>query len=220
MAIFSAAIFDLDGTITASPELHLLTFNEVLKEYNIKIDRKTWFSLYEGTGAKHIFEDLLAKRGLLSKVDVEGLRKKRRALFRDLAMKQLIPVKGFANFLDQLEELRVPCIVATNGNDENVKLSLQILKITELPRVTADEAGSLKPSPDVYILACKRIGKSPEECVVFEDSVYGVIAAKRAGCYCVALLTTTERTLLEDAGADLIVKDYNGISPGMLFAKK
>ncbi len=216
---FRAAIFDLDGTITDSPALHLATFNETLKEHNIVITRDQWFHVYEGTGARYIFEDVLTKHGLLGKLQVQDLLDQRRALFKDLAMQQLVPVKGFTRFFDQLQELQVPSIIATNAEPENVELSLQILKLTEERRVLADEVGKLKPDPAVYLLAAKKLGLPPEQCVVFEDSVPGVIAAKRAGCYCVCVLTTTTREALEGMGADLVVDDFTKISPGLLFSQ-
>jgi beta-phosphoglucomutase len=217
---FTAAIFDLDGTITASSFLHLQSFNEVLQQYGIQISRETWFRIYEGTGAEHIFEDALAKKGLLNAVNVEELRAKRRLLYKELATRQLLPVKGFGQFYDGLRELRVPSIIATNAEDSTLLLSLQILKLQDEPRVNSEEAGRAKPDPAVYLLACKRLDKQPGECVVFEDSVSGVLAAKRAGCYCVALLTTTPREELEEAGADMVIQDFSKLTPGMLFVTK
>jgi beta-phosphoglucomutase len=214
---FCAAIFDLDGTIAQSSDLHLRTFNDVLKELGITIRKDAWYSLYEGTGARHIFEEVLAKHGLLGTTDVDSLLERRRSLFRELAMLQLIPVKGFLAFFEQLKALDVPCIIATNSEDESAVLSLRILKLDEVPRVTAADAGKLKPDPAIYTLACKRLKLPPTECVVFEDSVAGVTAAKRAGCYTIALLTTTPRARLEEAGADLIVADFTKVSPGLFF---
>ncbi len=218
---FSAAIFDLDGTVTDSSLLHLQTFNEALKGYGITIRTDAWLSLYEGTGSRHIFEDVLMKHGLLGKADVELLRKRRRALFKELALKQLLPVKGFGRFYDILRELGIPSIIATNGEPENVRLSLQILKLDEERTITASDVGDkVKPDPAVYLAACRRLGLPPGTCVVFEDSVSGVTAAKRAGCYCVCVLTTTPREKLERAGADLVVEDYTKLAPSMFFERK
>jgi HAD superfamily hydrolase (TIGR01509 family) len=217
---FQAAIFDLDGTVTDSSLLHWQTFNEVLKPYNVQIDKETWLHVYEGTGAQHIFEDVLARHGLMNKVDAAALRLKRHNLFTKLAQEQLLAVKGFGQFYDQLKALAVPSIIATNGDDQNVLLSLQLLKMEDEPRVTSAEAGKVKPDPAVYNLACKRLGLQPARCVIFEDSVPGVLAAKRAGCYCVCVLTTTTRKALEEAGADLVVQDYMHLSAGLLFEKK
>lgn len=214
---FTAAIFDLDGTVTDSSLLHWQTFNQVLAKYAIHIEKETWLNLYEGTGARHIFEDVLAKKGLLGKVDITLLRDVRRELFKKLAQNQLLPVKGWPRFYHELRKQGIPSIIATNSDDQNVLFSLQILKIMEEPRVTAKEAGKPKPDPAVYLLAAKRMGFPPEDCVVFEDSVSGVLAAKRAGCYCVAILTTTTREALETTGADLVVRDFTKLLPSMFF---
>lgn len=218
LARFAAAIFDLDGTVTDSSLLHLRTFNGILARYGVEIPQERWLSLYEGTGSRHIFEDVLAKHGLLGKVDLDSLLEERQERFKELALLQLIPVKGFARFFDELRAYGVASIIATNGHEKNVRLSLEILKIDEEPRVTAEEAGKAKPDPAVYLLACRRLGRRPEECVVFEDSVSGVVAAKRTGCYCVCVETTTTRERLEAAGADLVVKDFTKLTPSLLFA--
>ncbi|MBR9693426.1 HAD family phosphatase [Candidatus Woesearchaeota archaeon] len=218
---FSAAIFDLDGTITDTPMLHMATFNEVLKPYDIEIAKEQWMHVYEGTGSTFIFGDILAKNGLAGRVSIDELRNKRRSLFKELAMQQLVPIRGFGKFFDELKAMNVDHIVATNAEDSTLNLCLQILKLEDVPHVNAAAVGErLKPDPAVYLVACEQLGKEPNECVVFEDSTSGVLAAKRAGCYCVALLTTNTREALEEAGADLVIADYTKLAPGLLFTKK
>jgi len=214
---FSAAVFDLDGTVADSSLLHLETFNTVLKPLGITIQKEFWLEHYEGTGSKHIIEDVLLQKGMLGKVDVETLRQQRLVKYKELAQRKLIAVRGFSAFFDQLKSLKVPSIIATNAEPENVTLALEILKLTEEPTVTGKEAGRMKPDPAVYTLACKKLGKKPADCVVFEDSVSGVLAAKRAGCYCVCVLTTNPEERLKEAGADLVVKDFTKLTPSMFF---
>ncbi len=214
---FTAAIFDLDGTITDSSPLHWKTFNEALAPHGVRIDRKTWDEEYEGTSALHVITDALARHGVTAAA--EPLRERRRVLFHALAEERLVPVAGFARFFDGLRALGVPTIVATNAEQDTIRLSIRLLKLEGERTLSSRETdGRLKPDPAIYLLACERLGKRPEACVVFEDSVWGVMAAKRAGCYCVALLTTTTKERLEAAGADLIVQDYTKLSPGLLFA--
>ena len=62
-----------------------------------------------------------------------------------------------------------------------------------------------KPSPEIYRKAHKILGLKAKECVVFEDSLVGVTAAKRAGCYCIAVTSSFSRKELNKDGADLIV---------------
>jgi beta-phosphoglucomutase len=217
MPKFTAAIFDMDNTITESQPLHLNTFNKVLEPHGVEIDKETWCEIYEGTSGKFILEDVLTKRGLLNKVDIMEMLEKRDSLFRQMAFHQLVPIKGFARFFNELKMLGIPSIVGTNGHSENVDFALKILELEEEQRITREDVPKSKPDPAIYLEATKRLGKNPEECIVFEDSVAGVLAAKRAGCYCIALLTTTSKARLEEAGADLIIDDYTKISTGLLF---
>lgn len=218
MPKFTAAIFDLDNTITESAPLHFKTFNKVLEPHGIVIDQETYNTIYEGTTSRFIIEDVLTKRGLLNKVNVEEMIESRNLLFRQMAMHQLIPIKGFARFFNELKMLGIPSIIGTNGMNENVDCALQILKLQDERRITGEEVSKIKPDPEMYTLGAKKMDKDPSECIVFEDSVSGVLAAKRAGCYCVALTTTTTRQRLEEAGADLIIDDYTKITAGLLFS--
>ena len=214
---FTAAIFDLDGTIIASSQLHLQTFNEILSRYGVTIPEESWYDHYEGTGSRHILQTVLARHGLLKTAPVEELRAEREKLFQDRARAQLLPTKGFPLFYEELRRLGTPRMIATNGSEEEVRFILQLLKLEEERFVTAGEAGKLKPDPAVYLLACERLGVPPAKAVIFEDSVPGVVAGKRAGAYLVALLTTTTKERLAAAGADLIVKDFTSLTPALFF---
>lgn len=216
---FKGAIFDLDGTIIDSEPLHLAAVNTVLKPFGISIAKDTWLSLYAGTSNHHVFEDALVKRGLLGRTKTEELLRDVREEYRRLSRLQLVPVKGFAKLYDDVKALRVPRIIATNGDPENVEQALQILKLEEEPWIGArDVGGKVKPDPSIFDLACERLKLSPQECVVFEDSKAGVVAAKRAGCYCVALLTSRDEQTLKDAGADMIIEDFSKVTAGLLFS--
>jgi len=77
--------------------------------------------------------------------------------------------------------------------------------------VTTSEAGKSKPSPEVYLLAAKKIGVSPADCIVFEDSPNGLSAAKNAGMYCIVIQSDKE-IIQKLSGADYLIKSFREIT--------
>jgi beta-phosphoglucomutase len=78
--------------------------------------------------------------------------------------------------------------------------------------VGAEDVTKGKPDPEVFLTAAKRLGVPPERCLVFEDAIAGVIAAKRGGMKCIAVTTTNPRDALVEAGADLVVDSLSELS--------
>ena len=73
-----------------------------------------------------------------------------------------------------------------------------------------------KPHPDVYLLASQRMGIPPEKCLVFEDSLHGIAAAKAAGMYCVAVATSFRKEELEGK-ADDVIDDFTNVTINSFF---
>lgn len=77
--------------------------------------------------------------------------------------------------------------------------------------VTGEDIVRGKPDPEPYLLTASRLGLSPAECVVFEDSIHGVRSGKAAGCTVIALTTTFPREALLEAGADFLIPDFTDL---------
>jgi HAD superfamily hydrolase (TIGR01509 family) len=128
------------------------------------------------------------------------------ALYRELMgpvlQEHILP--GVPQFLDVIRE--APIGLATNAEPANVEFVLTGAGLESYFRVRVDghQVERPKPHPDIYLLAAKRLGADPENCVVFEDSLTGVEAAKRAGMRVVGVRST----LSELPGADLLVEDF------------
>jgi len=78
--------------------------------------------------------------------------------------------------------------------------------------VTADDVRMGKPDPEVYFLAARRIGVNPEECIVFEDSLVGVQAARRAGMRAIGVATAHTAAELTAAGAEDAIASFEGLT--------
>lgn len=176
---FSAAIFDLDGTLADS--------NSVWKKIDIVILQKRGIKCsdeFADSLAAMTYEDAAAAMQKLGvKSTVEELIKE----FNDLAVNEYrynIFLKDYAvEYLTYLKGQGVKIALATASPRE---LYEPVLRHNHAygyfdAFCTTDEAGRSKDHPDVYLLAASKLGVSPNECVVFEDVLKGIVSAKNAG---------------------------------------
>jgi len=223
--MLKGVIFDLDGTLTFTEELHYKAFAAIFKEYGIDFTYEEEVTKYAGSGSENIFTKVFADRGkAVSAEEIKQLCAKKKELYKKIVQESEIPVVvGARELVEKIHELGVKKIIATGNSDmqavhlvlEKAKLFKyfpEILSIKEVPRG--------KPFPDVFLEAAKRIGCEPWECVVFEDSINGVEAAYAAGITCVALETSTHREDLLKAGAESVIRNYLEIIHNPLFYAK
>jgi HAD superfamily hydrolase (TIGR01509 family) len=122
-------------------------------------------------------------------------------------------VTGVKEFVAALSRLGVPRAVGTSASRFDVD---QMLAGVGLRRhfdviVTADDVTQGKPDPEVYELAAARMGMPAAACLVFEDSLVGVVAARRAGMRVIGVTTAHSEAELRQAGAERAVADFKGI---------
>jgi len=109
--------------------------------------------------------------------------------------------------------------IASSTTMENIRLIIGSLGIEKYFKavITGHDVTEGKPSPQVFLLAAQRLGAEPKNCIVFEDAVAGVKAAKSAGMYCVAITNThpgeklNEADLIVDSLETVTVKDLEGL---------
>ena len=123
------------------------------------------------------------------------------------AQMPLIPVKGAREYVQKLRGLGIPMAVVTSSN--RVKMSNVYRRYPQfIPSfdaiLTSEDFKASKPDPDCYLKAAARLGFKPEECVVFEDSIKGLQAARAAGTTVVALATTVPADVIRPLSDHLI----------------
>lgn len=206
----SAAIFDLDGTVLDNEEEYGVAFRKTLRKFGKRVDKK--FPHTSGIGVKENWPLLLAKYKIKTNKSLEEIT----CTTQDEYLKLLPRVnfkKGFEAFMKALKDLGISVAMATSNTwwivdevSENLGLNTTFEVIT-----TGEEVPYNKPDPEIFLLTAKKLGAEPEECLVFEDSVAGVEAAKRAGMKVVGIARDKSHadSLKE---ADLVVSDYTKIS--------
>ena len=179
---------------------------------------QSWVFAFKKVGAsfsrddfKHHFgqrNDIIISAALGKKTApqlIESIARDKEEYFRREAVGNTIAFPGVLELLERLERLGILSAVASSAPAENVRLILRELKIEKYFKalVYGLEVKEGKPSPQAFLLAAQKLGLEPARCLVIEDAVAGVSAAKRAGMKCIAVTNTHEGKFLTEA--DMIV---------------
>jgi HAD superfamily hydrolase (TIGR01549 family) len=184
-----AFVFDLDGTLVDSVYQHVLAWQDALDEVGMelsvwRIHRKIGMSgglfsnaLLRETGREVTTQE--AER--LSRLHTEAYARR---------IDEVRPLPGAVDLLSLLTELQVPWAIATSGGRAMASRTMALLDVPErVPTITRDEVSRAKPDPDLFLAAAARLDTSPEDVVVVGDSVWDLLAARRARSLGVGLLS-------------------------------
>ena len=193
-------IFDLDGVIADSEPLHQESFRLLLGELGIDESAMGDWDRFVGTADRPVLLELIEGRSVDR--SPEDLLERKGALFLDL-LKVREPV--FPEIPSLVEDLaaRYAMAVASGSLRTAIAgvLALKGLRKSFRHAVSVQDVARGKPAPDLFLRAAELLGMTPAECVVIEDSVPGVAAARAAGMRVIAITTTTQADRLRDADA-------------------
>jgi beta-phosphoglucomutase family hydrolase len=192
----TAVIFDLDGTIIDSEPNYYEADRKVLADHGIPYTMKMK-EKYVGMGNRAMMEDLHRQYQFEASVDELLLQKNK--YYQEIARGNTVVYPEMGRFLEILRQQRYPMALASGSSPEIIEM---VLDITGLSRhfevvISAEEVPRGKPAPDIFLEAAARLQVSPEDCLVVEDSQYGVEAAHRAGMYCIGVPYLTDQPLPE-----------------------
>jgi beta-phosphoglucomutase family hydrolase len=177
---FAGYIFDLDGTLVDTMPLHYRAWDEAMRAVGLKcpLDEELFYSL-GGVPTLKVAE-LIAKHYGLT-IDPHAVFDRKEALFTALQKdaKLIEPVVAFARRVAATH----PVSIASGGPREIVRRMLEITGLAPLFNVvvTPEDVVHGKPAPDMFLLAAKKMGVEPAQCLVFEDAEPGMRAADAAG---------------------------------------
>jgi HAD superfamily hydrolase (TIGR01509 family) len=198
---YKCIIFDCDGVLVDSEEISNAVLLQMAKEVGVDITEEYAIDHFAGKSLKSTFEyiEKLAKQEL-PPFFMEEYRKRTFDAFR-LEMK---PIEGIH---DLLEEIQVDYCVASSGPMDKIKLNLTTTRLFEkFEHKSSYDIGSWKPNPEIFEHAAKNMGYKPEECAVIEDSLAGVIAAKKGGFDVFGYANERNKNDFEKEGATVFFK--------------
>jgi HAD superfamily hydrolase (TIGR01509 family) len=182
-------LFDLDGTLIDSVYQHVIAWREALEAVDINL--AVW-KIHRRIGMSGgLFVSALA-RELHSDLDAETLGRLP-GLHADAYVRRfdsVRPLPGASALLSALTEFGVPWAIATSGAERYARLALDLLELPpDTPLVTRDQVRYAKPDPDLFLTAAERIGVAIEDSIVVGDSVWDLLAARRARAMGIGLLS-------------------------------
>lgn len=205
-----AMIFDMDGLMADTEPLHFKSFNIILK----KINQTYSFSPDEGNigGGTEINDWIYLREKYNITYPMEELMEKRFKTFKSIAQ-NLKPKKGLMKLLKNTSGYKLA--LASSSGRKYIEFILKKIDIYNRFNfiISAEDKNvkNGKPSPDIYFLTAKKLGCEPEECLVLEDSLNGLMAAKNAGMKCFVVPSSlTDGT--DFSQADSIFKSLNEIT--------
>lgn len=210
-----AFLFDMDGVLVDNCRYHVLSWLELAKSHGGHITEAQVVE-WMGAPASYYLERMFG--GALDPERIAELASEKERLYREIYRPCLAPRQGLVAFLAAAERAGIACAVTTGGSPENVDFVLDGLGIRRFFACTVDSSQYRrgKPAPDCYLQTAEKVGASPEDCVVFEDAVNGIEAAKSAGMRVVAIVGTNPRGTLAAAGPDLVVDSFDEcLSPNL-----
>lgn len=199
-------IFDLDGVVADSHPLHEEAWRALLSEKGLDASLDLSF-IYSGLSRREILEHYL---GPISESEVMKLGRRKDELFSSL-MHRIQVQPGLLPVLDQLRAASIPFALATSASRARTFGILGKLGITDrfAAIVTDHDVSEPKPAPEVFLEAASRLGVSPRETAVIEDSVAGVQAARAAGMICIGYARGEQMQALREAGASDVISDFS-----------
>ena len=203
----AAVIFDMDGVLVDTGEFHFQAWSRALSEHGIPLTSEQFRATF-GMNNATILAVILGQTPtpeLLIKIS-----DRKEQLFRQAVRGRVQPLPGVQVWLERLEAAGVRQAIASSAPPANIDALVDELDLrTYFDVIVSGSELPGKPDPALFLKAARLIGVLPKRCVVVEDAVVGVEAARRAGMKCVAITTTNPAHTLK--GADVIVERLDAL---------
>jgi beta-phosphoglucomutase len=207
--MLKAIIFDMDGVLVDSEPFILEAATRMFAERGLSVQPED-FKPFVGAGENRYVGGPAETHGF--PLEIEEAKARTYAIYDEITRGRLDPLPGVRQFIAEARTLGLKLAVASSADPVKIGINLREIGI---PEETFDAVISgldvvhKKPAPDIFLLAAQRVGVEPPHCVVVEDAINGVAAARAAGMRCLGLTTSFSAAQL--TGADWIAPDLAGI---------
>ncbi|MBR2991648.1 MAG: HAD family phosphatase [Solobacterium sp.] len=182
--MIKAVIFDMDGVLIEAKEWHYEALNKALKLFGYQISRQEHLSTYDGLPTMKKLEMLSMEKGLPRKLHpfINAL-KQQYTIDRIYADCYPLFVHQYALSRLKREGYRLAC--ASNSVRKSVELMMNRSDLMQYLEfcLSNQDVKKAKPDPEIYTTAINRLGLTPEECLVVEDNINGILAGQRSGAH-------------------------------------
>jgi beta-phosphoglucomutase len=197
-----AVIFDMDGVLTDSEPLICAAAVAMFAEKGLRVQPED-FRPFVGTGEERYIGGVAERYHF--KLDLSLAKRRIYEIYLEMVPTRLEAFPGVQDVVKMCRGAGLHLALASSADD--IKIAANLRKIHLPPDgwdaiVSGELVKAKKPAPDLFLAAAGRLGVQPEECVVVEDAINGVVAAKAAGMRCIGVAQTF--TAAELGGADLV----------------
>ena len=202
-----AVIFDLDGVIVDSNPVHKIALRRFCSQHGIELTEEQLQTRIFGRTNKDWLRQVFGEK--IGEAKIQQFAEEKEVLFRELFEPTIKPVKGLVGFLEKLKRNGIPLVIASSAPEKNIDFVLEKTGTRDYFSVILSETAVThsKPHPEIYIKATQAIRLSPSRCIVIEDSLSGIAAARKAGCPVIGITTTHPPEELQMT--DLVIADFD-----------
>ena len=214
-----AVIFDFDGVITDSEILHLRAFNQALAQHGMEITKEDYYKDYLGLSDLDLLNLLVGKSLLKGDArEIANLAEQKKQAFEKLAKAEGSIIEGVRDFLQMLKQNNIPMAICSGALLAEIELILEEGRLRSFFEVivSAEQVKKGKPNPEGFLLTLQKLNQdrqipiAGEQCIVVEDSHWGLEAAKAAGMHTVAITNSYDADQL--AMAEKVVTQLSELS--------
>jgi beta-phosphoglucomutase len=204
-----AVIFDMDGVLVDNASYHVQAWKQFLQSHGIHFQDDMKTKIFGATNKEHL--ELFFDRSL-SEREIYEFELQKEQIYRNLYFSEIKPVKGLISFLELLERNNIPIAMATSGPRVNIDFVIDRTSTTRFfsQIFDASSVSKGKPDPEIYLKTIDSLGMSPQNCIVIEDSINGILAAKSAGAKVIGITTTHKADELPPL--NLIIDDFDQLT--------
>jgi HAD superfamily hydrolase (TIGR01509 family) len=199
----------MDGVLVDSEPFIIKASVQMFAELGLKVKPQD-FHPFVGTGENRFIGGVAEKYNF--SLDIQQAKKRTYDIYLEIIKGNLKPLPGTKEFVNHCRKLGKKTAIASSADWRKVEGNLAVL---ELPAklfdavVAGEDVKNKKPSPDIFLLAAERISLDPKDCLVIEDALSGIQAAKAAGAKCLAITSSFVPEKLP--GADFYAPDLANV---------
>jgi beta-phosphoglucomutase len=210
-----AVIFDMDGVIVDTNPHHKIAIQKFCADHGIQLNELTFQHKIYGRTNRDWITNVF---GEITDEQRDAYAKEKEALFRKIYEPDIKPVTGLIEFLELLEAQKIPRAIATSAPPENVDFILTKTRIRKYFNIILDERNVThgKPNPEIYLKTATALNFPNDQCIVIEDSLSGITAARKSGSKVIGITTT--HTPEELSETNLVIQDFNDLNIPVLSA--
>ena len=199
----------MDGTLVDNMAYHQQSWIEFFAFHHINMSYETFDSKYHKGSLIEIMARLFPT--VNSKEELQKIASYKEVLYRKLYHPNVKAIDGLIPFLKQLSKKGIPMGLATMGGQDNIDFIFESLQLHSYFHSTTGghEVIKGKPHPDIFLTAARKLGVTPRDCLVFEDTHSGIESAKAAGMEVVGVSTMFDRKTLLNFGCIEVIQTYN-----------